>query len=356
MNHEFHEFSAMFPLMEGEDFDALVHDIKTHGQRELIVVLEGKILDGRNRYLACKKLGISPRIRTFQCIDGSPLDYVWSQNVARRHLSASQRSLAMAKKANFIEHGHVKSQRAKSDKQICSSPKSPIISITEAAKIANVSPRQMIRAKTVLAHGTQEQVEAIEKGKRTVWNVEEEIRVEKNWPSSSKTGYRIQIRGNKTLEQLGRELIKIESDGLTAEDAAKKGNISPATYRKLRDIINIYDFRKELPEQDAVLAERALKEANEYRQIQQAHASIKHIVDRVWGTGIRGNKRASRKTEDFDHAVSVIYYSSLAKIDLPHLSKERAEEVVSTLDEAVSNIKAIITQVKETYLNGKTAA
>jgi hypothetical protein len=57
----FHPLADKFPLVEGEDFDAIVADIKQNGQRVPIHVYEGQIIDGRTRALACQKLGIAPK-------------------------------------------------------------------------------------------------------------------------------------------------------------------------------------------------------------------------------------------------------------------------------------------------------
>ena len=47
--------------MEGDEFAALVEDIRNHGLREPVVLYEGQILDGDNRFRACEVAGIACR-------------------------------------------------------------------------------------------------------------------------------------------------------------------------------------------------------------------------------------------------------------------------------------------------------
>jgi ParB-like chromosome segregation protein Spo0J len=90
-SYEFHPVAGLFPLLEGAEFLALVEDIRQNGVREPITLTEGKILDGRNRYRACKVLDIDPPTREWSG-PGSALAYVVSANVHRRHLTAMQRA------------------------------------------------------------------------------------------------------------------------------------------------------------------------------------------------------------------------------------------------------------------------
>ena len=56
----FHPLANLFPLIEGTAFDELASDIRSNGQREDIVTLDGMILDGRNRYRGCLAAGVAP--------------------------------------------------------------------------------------------------------------------------------------------------------------------------------------------------------------------------------------------------------------------------------------------------------
>src|SRR2546429_2113668 len=114
----FHPLACLFPLMEGEEFDALVADIRKNGQREPIVLYQGKILDGRNRYNACLVAGVGLKISKHEddCpFIGDPAAYVISKNVHRRHLTAEQKRDLIAKL--------LKAEPKKSDRQIAETVK-----------------------------------------------------------------------------------------------------------------------------------------------------------------------------------------------------------------------------------------
>ena len=71
---------------------ALADDIKARGLDHDVIVHEGNVLDGRNRYLACEIAGVEPRFTEWQG-KGSPLEWVVGQNLLRRHISSSQRAV-----------------------------------------------------------------------------------------------------------------------------------------------------------------------------------------------------------------------------------------------------------------------
>jgi hypothetical protein len=105
---EVHPLAELFPLIdggeygtlcngEGGEFGRLCLNIKEHGLIHPIVRHEGTILDGRNRLLACEHIGVAPSYVEFESLNlgCSPEEYIWSQNMERRHMTADQRAAIM---------------------------------------------------------------------------------------------------------------------------------------------------------------------------------------------------------------------------------------------------------------------
>lgn len=90
-----HPAAEKFPMMPAEDLAALAADIKENGQRVPIQMIDGAILDGRNRWRACEIADIAPVTQNWAG-QGSPAGYVLSINLRRRHLSPEQRAAIAA--------------------------------------------------------------------------------------------------------------------------------------------------------------------------------------------------------------------------------------------------------------------
>lgn len=158
-NYKFHPIADAFPLIEGEEKTLLHSDIDKNGVHEQGVLLDDMILDGRNRYLACKALGIEMSFRNFdKTIDGeSPFDFVVSMNLRRRHMTESQRAMTAAKLAN-LEVG-----KPKNPEKNVNTAKA-VISQEQAAKSMNVSVDSVQRAKKVQENSPASVVKAVESG------------------------------------------------------------------------------------------------------------------------------------------------------------------------------------------------
>lgn len=89
---EFHPVASIFPLLQGEEFEALKADIQTNGLIEPIWLHpDRRIIDGRNRYRACVETWTEPKFEIWNG-QGSLVSFVLSLNLHRRHLDSSQRA------------------------------------------------------------------------------------------------------------------------------------------------------------------------------------------------------------------------------------------------------------------------
>jgi hypothetical protein len=74
--YEYHDIANVFPLMTEAELDELAKDIKANGLTCPIVLYDDKILDGRNRYLACQKAGVTPKFWEYP--GDTPIQFVLS--------------------------------------------------------------------------------------------------------------------------------------------------------------------------------------------------------------------------------------------------------------------------------------
>lgn len=100
-----HPVAQIFPMMNAADKITLSDSIVANGLREEIILLEGKIIDGRNRYEACLFRGVAPRFREYDFAkDGpSPTQFVLDKNLTRRHLTPSQLAAIGAEAMPFFQ-------------------------------------------------------------------------------------------------------------------------------------------------------------------------------------------------------------------------------------------------------------
>jgi ParB-like chromosome segregation protein Spo0J len=151
--YEFHPLANLFPMLDKDSrsFKGLVEDIKANRQYEPIWLLDGKILDGRNRYNACQQLGKEVVARDY--IGDDPIGFVLSSNLHRRHLNVSQRAMVAAKLTSL---------------ELGANQHSEGTSIEVAAKLLNVGRASVERARQVLAKGDPSLIEAVEQGETSV--------------------------------------------------------------------------------------------------------------------------------------------------------------------------------------------
>jgi len=91
--YDLHPIASVYPEIQGQHYENLKKSIKANGLRQPITLYEGKIIDGKNRYRACKELGIEPSVIEWDG-KGSLADFVKDLNAHRRDLTKTQRAIA----------------------------------------------------------------------------------------------------------------------------------------------------------------------------------------------------------------------------------------------------------------------
>ena len=147
---EVHPAANVYPKISKAELELLADDIRINGQRERIRLLNGKILDGRNRWDACELAGIAPKSE--EIVTDQPLAYVHSYNFNHRHLTPSQRAMVAAKELEYLKRY----------------PKEKGLEYNRIMHEQKVSSRTVKRAQRVVKSGTKKLRDDVEEGKISV--------------------------------------------------------------------------------------------------------------------------------------------------------------------------------------------
>ena len=126
----FHPAAAMLPMMDKDEYGALVASVKRYGlQKPIKLYADGSILDGRNRYNACLEAGVVPVFEEWSEFDDTdPRVYVVIHNIQRRHLSVGFRARLATRFVTTTHGGDRKSSNDENTDQRRKDAKKPIFS------------------------------------------------------------------------------------------------------------------------------------------------------------------------------------------------------------------------------------
>lgn len=124
-NFQIHPLAKKFPLMKGAAFDDLVVSIEQRGLLEPIVMLNGQVVDGRNRLRACIQANVEPKFSEYSHIGIPVEEFIWTVNVDRRHLTDDQKAAASMAWEEF-EQARAKQRQIAGLKHGQESPSAPI--------------------------------------------------------------------------------------------------------------------------------------------------------------------------------------------------------------------------------------
>lgn len=247
---QFHPVTEIFPPMSAEEYTALKSDIQANGLHESIWTYQGKIVDGRNRYQACKDLRIAPRYREWDS-KGSLVQFVVSLNLNRRHLTSSQKAVLVLEIEKHLgeeakrrtggrpAESYVDGKRLNEEKPVEIFP--PVLgkSRERAAKIAGTNGRYVSDAKKI-EQQAPDLLQKVRNGSATIPEAKREIK------ERERTERRAQAVANGQAAPIVASLYVLRCGDLVVEmDNLEAGSVDviitdppyPAEYLPLYEVL-----------------------------------------------------------------------------------------------------------------------
>lgn len=218
---QWHPAADIFPWIEGAEFDELVADIAERGIVEPIVFLDSQVLDGRNRYMAARKLGIEyPRV---DYTGDDPVGFVLSKNLMRRHLTTGQRAMVATKIAKLPRGTNQHTARA------VSSP-----SQAQIGAAVGVSQDSLQRARQVDEAGAEELVQEVTAGRVPLKIAAEIASLPKEDQQAVLDEVAKSENGKKTLRQVTRRINAERQEAKRQRKAENRTEFAGGTIDDLR--------------------------------------------------------------------------------------------------------------------------
>jgi hypothetical protein len=183
-----HPIADVWPMMDEAKIAELADDIRNNGQLVPVWLYEGKILDGRNRWAACKIAGVTPKTQDYT--GDEPTAFAVALNDRRRHMNKGSLAAVAAELEPFFaadakrrqrdSGGDKKSDMAKSVQEKIPEPidrkeKPTPQAREEAAKSVGVNDRSVSDATKVKTEAP-EVFERLKAGKITLQDAKREVK------------------------------------------------------------------------------------------------------------------------------------------------------------------------------------
>lgn len=188
------EFKDLIPALTEEEYKQLEANILSEGIRDSLLVWNGILIDGHNRYEIATKHGLSYDVQEKEFADRAEAErWIILNQFGRRNLSAYDRSILALKlkpiieakaKKNLVTHTkegyqglQISAKADNEEKQGCQksdkadvvvAPKKPIDTRKEIAKAAGVSHDTIAKVEKIQAKATPEIKKAVKSGEMSI--------------------------------------------------------------------------------------------------------------------------------------------------------------------------------------------
>lgn len=181
------DFKKLIPALTGEEYKQLEANILSEGIRDPLVVWNGYLVDGHNRYTIANQHGLEYKTVSKEFKDGNAVkEWMILNQFGRRNLLPYQRSVlvlqledvfkAKAKENQVLSGGDKKTVCQISDKPIIEK----VDTKKELAKVANVSHDTITKVKVIEAKATSEVKAQLSTGEMSINQAYQDIKKEEN--------------------------------------------------------------------------------------------------------------------------------------------------------------------------------
>lgn len=215
-----HPIADVWPMMDEAKIQELADDIRKNGQLVPVWLYEGKILDGRNRWAACRMAGVEPKTKEYT--GDEPTAFAVSLNDRRRHMGKSALAAVAAELephfAADAKRRQARKPRAESVPAKVPEQKRGIEARQEAAKQVGVGERYVQDAKKVKTEAP-EVFQRLKAGKITLQDAKREVakKPTDDWRGDERDRQRIVEQGLTVVANAAKDKNLIawaESKGL----------------------------------------------------------------------------------------------------------------------------------------------
>lgn len=194
------DFKKLIPALTAEEYKQLEANILSEGIRDPLVVWNGYLVDGHNRYAIATQHGLEYKTLSKEFKDGNAVkEWMILNQFGRRNLSNYQRSVLALQLEDVFKD---KAKESKAEKVshyrqtgevIQKSEEPPIVTIKEVAKVANVSHDTIAKVKHIEAVASPEVKAQLSTGEMSINQAYQEIKKEEK--------KELQIEKKKEYEQ-----------------------------------------------------------------------------------------------------------------------------------------------------------
>lgn len=228
------EFKAIIPPLSSDEFSALETAIVTEGCRDSLVIWNGILIDGHNRYEICQRYGI--KFKTTEMKFDSRQDaLIWiiKNQFGRRNLEKYQRGVLALKLKDFFAQKAKENQVRKPDFVPQISAEQKIETRQEIAKAADLSHDTIAKIETIENSGSDELKQAIKDKKvsiNTASAISELPKAEQN---------EVVAKGEKEILKKAKEIQAEKREKKRTEVVAKLESVEVKEAKALQGVFDV---------------------------------------------------------------------------------------------------------------------